>query len=317
LNRHEEPGTASSDAHARLYSHPASAVARSRIDDRLREAGKPRHLNSGEARRLGGEDLVEIVRAAAAGDARSWDRLVGEYRGMVGAVARAHRLGDADACDVAQSTWLKLLEHLGQLNDPSRVGAWLATTARRECLRVLRAGKRQVLTGNELHDDEARDVSVDRELLIAERDAALWRSFSRLRPRDQALLRLLTADPRRAYEEVSAALDLPIGSIGPTRARALERLRQELENDGSLALLSARWRTKENQRVANHRHTAQRFLGALSGALPAGVSLFTLSSLLCRLQPPASPWSRFPLTGRRRRPGRPYETTEQRCDARD
>ncbi|MGP0038793.1 MAG: RNA polymerase sigma factor [Solirubrobacteraceae bacterium] len=181
---------------------------------------------------MAGEQLVEIVRAAAAGDQSSWERLVSEFSGMVWAVARSHRLGDADAGDVVQATWVKLVEHLADLKDPSRVGPWLATTARRECLRVLRAAKRQVPMGDDMPDREAPDGSPDRDLLIAERNAALRRGFSRLRPRDQDLLRMLAADPPPTYEEISAALNLPIGSIGPTRARALERLRNQLNADG-------------------------------------------------------------------------------------
>jgi len=187
--------------------------------------------------RLSETDVVKLVRAATAGDQRSWNALVREFSGMLWAVARGHRLSEANAADVVQGTWLKLVEHLDDLNEPARLGAWLATTARRECLRVLRDSKRQVLLGDEMPDPP--DVPADDELLIAERDLALWQSFSRLRPSDQALLRMLMADPRPAYEEISAALDLPIGSIGPTRARALERLGQELGKDGSLALVSA------------------------------------------------------------------------------
>ena len=75
------------------------------------------------------------------------------------------------------------------------------------------------------------------ELLIDERDEALWRSFSLLRPSDQALLRLVMADPRPPYEEIAAALDMPIGSIGPTRQRALARLREQLESQQMLTLM--------------------------------------------------------------------------------
>jgi len=74
-------------------------------------------------------------------------------------------------------------------------------------------------------------------LLLSERDAVLWRSFERLRPSDQALLRLLTADPRPSYDEISAALDMPIGSIGPTRQRALARLREQLGSERALTLM--------------------------------------------------------------------------------
>ena len=94
-------------------------------------------------------------------------------------------------------------------------------------------------TGEDRPECESADLPPDHALVEQERDEALWRSFGRLRQSDQALLRLLMADPRPAYEEIAAALDMPIGSIGPTRQRALERLRQELETSGELALMTA------------------------------------------------------------------------------
>jgi RNA polymerase sigma factor (sigma-70 family) len=190
---------------------------------------------SGRERR-GGPEIAGLLRAATRGDHDAWDGLVEEFGGMVWAIARAHRLSDADAADVAQSTWLRLLEHLDAITEPERVGAWLATTTRRECLRVLRVAQRQVLSGEELAEDKFTDTALD-DLLTAERDEALWRCFERLRPSDQALLRLLAAGPRPAYAEIAAVLDMPIGSIGPTRARALERLRMELERAGRLSLM--------------------------------------------------------------------------------
>lgn len=190
-------------------------------------------------RRLAGEQVAALTRSASAGDQGAWERLIEEFGGLVWAVTRSYRLSDADASDVAQTTWLRLLEHMDALNDASRVGAWLATTARRECLHVLRDSQREVSFGDDIPDDPAIDEALDTDLLTEERDRALWSGFARLRPSDQALLRLLMADPRPAYEEISAALDLPIGSIGPTRARALERLRRELSHEGSLALMAA------------------------------------------------------------------------------
>jgi RNA polymerase sigma factor (sigma-70 family) len=188
--------------------------------------------------RLDGPRVERLVRAAAAGQSGAWEGLIDEFGGLVWAVTRSYRLGYADAADVAQTTWLRLLEHLDALNDATRVGAWLATTARRECLRVLREGRRKVFYGDELPEEAASDPEFDTALLAEERDGALWRAFERLRAGDRALLRMLMADPRPAYEEVSAALGLPVGSIGPTRARALDRLRRELAREGSLALLA-------------------------------------------------------------------------------
>lgn len=203
-------------------------------------AGKAKpHRGPREARRCRTGEIAALVQAATSGDQRTWAALVQEFGGMIRSIARAHRLRDAEAADVSQTTWLRLLEHLGRLHDPARVGAWLATTARRECLRVLRDRERVVPFGEALPDRESTEMPPDDALLVQERDDALWRSFKRLRSSDQTLLRVLMADPRPPYEEIAAAFDMPMGSIGPTRQRALERLAQELESQGSLSLMTA------------------------------------------------------------------------------
>jgi RNA polymerase sigma factor (sigma-70 family) len=188
--------------------------------------------------RSNAEELGETVRSAAAGDHLAWNRLIQEFAGMIWAIARAHRLSDADAADVSQSTWVKCLEQLQRIRDPTRIGAWLATTARRECLRVLRSSRRQGPWGADVSECESPDMTAQDALVLAARDEALWRGFSRLRQSDQSLLRLLVADPPMTYEEISAALEIPIGSIGPTRARALERLRGKLDQAGDVALIN-------------------------------------------------------------------------------
>lgn len=200
----------------------------------LRSCPRPR----GPRERLDSDQVANLVVAARRGDQHAWNSLVREFGGLVWAIARAHRLRDADAADVWQATWLRLLEYLRQLNDPCRVGAWLATTARRECLRVLREGERRVLFGDEGPEQVSAEPLPGEALLTYERDETLWRSFMRLRPSDQALLRLLMAEPRPPYEEIAAALDMPIGSIGPTRQRALDRLRRQLERESALSLMT-------------------------------------------------------------------------------
>jgi RNA polymerase sigma factor (sigma-70 family) len=198
----------------------------------------PRPKSRGAHPRLPAEQIVALVRDAAAGDQDAWNGLVEEFGAMIWSVARAHRLGDADARDVSQATWLRLFEKLGNLREPALVGAWLATTARRECLRALRQNKREVLDGDWAPEHESPDMSPDEAVLVSERDVALRQCFGRLRDSDQALLRLLMAEPAPSYEEISAALEMPIGSIGPTRQRALERLRQELTAQDSLCLMT-------------------------------------------------------------------------------
>jgi RNA polymerase sigma factor (sigma-70 family) len=174
-----------------------------------------------------------LVRAAADGDQAAWAALVDRFSGLVWAVARAHRLSRADAADVSQTTWMRLVEHLGDIRDPERVGAWLSATARHECLRVIRKSSRSVPT--ELDDDHLADsgaevgFELEARLDAAQHQEALWAAFERLPERGRALLRVLMADPAPSYAEAAAALGMPIGSLGPTRARCLERLRNSPE----------------------------------------------------------------------------------------
>ena len=174
-------------------------------------------------------DVGVLVHAAAGGDQQAWSVLVDRYSKLVWAVARNHRLSADDAAEVSQTTWLKLAEHIDRLQDPSKVGGWLATTARHEALRVLRGAGRQIPMGDDMPEPECPAVELDDELLRSERDTLLWQAFSRLPARDQALLRLLVSDPMPSYEEIGAAMGMPVGSVGPTRARCLERLRREAE----------------------------------------------------------------------------------------
>jgi RNA polymerase sigma factor (sigma-70 family) len=181
-------------------------------------------------------EAATLVTAAAGGDQTAWNALVTAYGGLIWAVARNHRLNGGDAADVSQTTWLRLVENVDRLTEPDRVGAWLATTARRECLRILGRAKRTILSGEELDPSvdrlRAEAPELDSGLLAAERDREVRRAFGALTPRCRDLLRLLLLDPVPSYEEVSAALDLPVGSIGPTRGRCLEKLRAIVGTEG-------------------------------------------------------------------------------------
>ncbi len=172
-------------------------------------------------------EVALLVKRAAGGDQAAWDVLVERYTRLLWSVARAYRLERADAADVVQLAWLRLVEHLGTLRDPERVGAWLATTVRRECLQLLAARKRRGDTVDDQVLERVPDPAdpLDAGLLTRERDAQLWVAFARLPDRCQKLLRVLMVDPPPSYVDVSASLDMPVGSIGPTRARCLERLR--------------------------------------------------------------------------------------------
>jgi RNA polymerase sigma factor (sigma-70 family) len=150
--------------------------------------------------------------------------LVERYTSLLWSVARSYRLPETDAADVVQTTWLRLVEHLDRIADPDRLPGWLVTTVRRECMRLVRRAGRETYAALADVPDDA--PAVDAALLRDERDAALWRAFAQLGDFCRQLLRVLMADPPPAYAEVSAALDIPVGSIGPTRARCLAKLRR-------------------------------------------------------------------------------------------
>ncbi|MEV0135582.1 sigma-70 family RNA polymerase sigma factor [Dactylosporangium sp. NPDC050688] len=176
-------------------------------------------------------DPATALAAAADGDQRAWNAIVMTYSGLVWSVARSFRLSTADAGDVVQGTWLRLVEHLHDIRDPDRLAGWLATTARRESLNLIRRAGRDVPV-----DDvdglggpaAVAAAAVDERLLRDESQRALWQAVSRLSHGCQRLLRVMFADPAPSYETVGAALDIPIGSIGPTRARCLAGLRSIL-----------------------------------------------------------------------------------------
>lgn len=179
------------------------------------------------------DDVGVLTRSAASGDKAAWTALVEHFSGLVWSIARAHRLGSADAEEVFQITWLRLTENVSRLNDPERVGAWLATTARNESLKVIRLGARTTVTDSPYILDRASDEeSPETVVLEAEEDAArmrrarqLWSAFQQLPGRCQQLLRMLIASPPPSYADIAAMLDIAIGSIGPTRGRCLQQLR--------------------------------------------------------------------------------------------
>ena len=183
----------------------------------------------------GHTDLATLLRAASEGDQEAWNAITDRFTSLLWSVARSYRLGSDDAEDVVQNTWLRLLENLTKIDNPEALPGWLATTARREALGILRRRGRTVLTRDEdLGVDLADPASteLDSALLEDERDVELWASFAKLPERCQQLLRVLMAVDRPVYAEVSAAFDMPIGSIGPTRMRCLERLRKLVAESG-------------------------------------------------------------------------------------
>jgi RNA polymerase sigma factor (sigma-70 family) len=170
-----------------------------------------------------------LIRAAGDGDEVAWGAIVDRFAGLVWATARAHRLAPADGADVAQTTWLRLVENLDRIKDPERLGAWLATTARRECLRHIRLQGREFATGDDALFEPPSEVRPEQGLIMRERNTALHRAFGRISERCQALLRLLADPEPPSYDEIASALGMPIGAIGPNRGRCLDQLRRTPE----------------------------------------------------------------------------------------
>jgi RNA polymerase sigma factor (sigma-70 family) len=173
--------------------------------------------------------VSDLVARARSGDRQAWDALVERYAPLIWSICRRHRLGRADADDVGQSVWLRLLNQLDRVREPAALPGWLATTTRRECLHVLSAAQGPHATIYALDVESLPDQragTADQELLAAERHAALRAAFTQLPPNGQQLLALLTADPPTPYADISAQLGIPVGSIGPTRSRYLDKIRR-------------------------------------------------------------------------------------------
>ena len=196
-----------------------------------------------------------LVKAAAEGDEAAWRAIVERFSGLVWAVARSFRLSPSDASDVYQTVWLRLAENLLRIQNPDQLGAWLATTARHESLRLIRGRGRAVLMDDAtlvdlLPADEATPelaaLEAEHASLEAHRVKQMWRAFRQLPARCQQLLRVLMATRRPSYAEAAAALDVPVGSIGPTRARCLQQLRR-LIGEVSESESEAHTKEKDNQ----------------------------------------------------------------------
>jgi RNA polymerase sigma factor (sigma-70 family) len=176
-------------------------------------------------------DVVDLVARANDGDNDAWDELVERYAVLLLAICRRYRLTAAATDDVCQTVWLRLVEHLSELDQPAALAGWLKTTTTRECLRAIRIAQRQASLG-ELVDPEGFDVAadenltgVDRRLLDEERRRAILTAFDDLDADCRRLLSLLAREPRLSYEEISRELGRPLGSIGPSRLRCLQKLR--------------------------------------------------------------------------------------------
>jgi RNA polymerase sigma factor (sigma-70 family) len=173
--------------------------------------------------------VVLLVNRARQDDKAAWDELVARFAPLVWSICRRYRLSRSDAEDVSQVVWLRLVEHLSALREPAALPGWIATTTQRECLRLLRVARQDEpldqLVGDRGVADE-QTVAVEEEVLIHEQYAAARAALAQMPPQCQMLLTMLLRDPPMPYGEISQALDMPVGSIGPNRGRCLDRLRK-------------------------------------------------------------------------------------------
>lgn len=173
--------------------------------------------------------VAELAQSAASGDERAWNELVSRFEPMLRGVLRSYRLGRSDVDDVLQTTWLRAFAHIGRLDDPGALGGWLVVTARREALRLLQRGVRELLTDASRVLDGCDWATAEVLVIERERDRAIRAAARRLRGRQRKLVGTLLDRPGASYDEISELLDMPVGSIGPTRERAFTRMRKDIE----------------------------------------------------------------------------------------
>lgn len=175
------------------------------------------------------DELIALVLAARDGDQQAWSGLVDRFARLVYAVCRGFRLPASDAADVSQTVWLRLAESLHRIEKPERIGAWLVTTTRRECMALLRSRARFEPLDIDYDSRPAPEPGPADLAVRQDEISTVASAFALLSDRCRDLLRRLVGDPEQTYQEISAGMGMPIGSIGPTRLRCLGKLRRNLE----------------------------------------------------------------------------------------
>jgi RNA polymerase sigma factor (sigma-70 family) len=173
------------------------------------------------------EALSTLVPAARAGDPGAWDAIVARFQPLIDAVVRKHGLGEADGRDASQEVWVRVFEHLGDLREPQALPGWIRTTAAHECVRVVSGhGRERAVDPQDGDLDVAVPLSAEDAVVAADGWARVTRALAELPRTSREVLLAVVVDPSLGYREVSERLGIPVGSIGPTRARALDVMRR-------------------------------------------------------------------------------------------
>jgi RNA polymerase sigma factor (sigma-70 family) len=185
---------------------------------------------SNDARTDTTSNIASLLPRVANGDPRAWEEILHRYSTLVSATVRSFRLQEADTLDAIQTTWLRLAQNVHRIQHPDRLGGWLATTARRECLRILQHIRRTPILSTTVQEN-LTDPSTGPEQSAVDADIIrwLWKYVDELPPRRRAILQALFTNNATPYTKIATITGMPPGGIGPTRTRALQQLRQKLD----------------------------------------------------------------------------------------
>lgn len=212
-----------------MYAHPlvhSHLAAESELALQRRLA-RPR-AHSGAQTSIGATtELRPVVEAARNGDQAAWEALVARFTPSMQMLARSYRLGHADIEDAVQTAWTRAVAHIARIREPEAISGWLMVTTRREALRTLERRRRELLVDEPGLPERVNHTPAETPLIDAERRRAVRAAVERLPRRQRIVIGGLLDHSGSSYAELSARLEMPIGSIGPTRERALARLRRD------------------------------------------------------------------------------------------
>jgi RNA polymerase sigma factor (sigma-70 family) len=199
------------------------------MDNTIRQLRTDDHICKDDGNRE--RTITDLAQAARTGDRAAWDEIVFRYDGVVRATVARYRLQQSDAADATQNTWLRAVARIATLRNPERLGSWLATTAARECLAVLRRARREFPSEASVEIVWA-GAGPETALLQEERNRVIDANVAELPILRRQLVDALFRDPESTYAKVAQLTRMPIGSIGPTRSRVLLALRRRMRRDG-------------------------------------------------------------------------------------